>query len=125
MVFEDGASGEMDAALQQRGEGRWLSYLPQSEVLALLQSASAFVFASLYEGFGLPVIEAMACGTPVICWNTSALPEVTGDAAILVGSEMELSAALTTALSDANKQAELREQGLRRAAQLAEANDIL
>lgn len=68
-------------ALQQRGEGRWLSYLPQNEVMALLQSAGALVFASLYEGFGLPAIEAFAAQCPLIASNTTSLPEVTGDAA--------------------------------------------
>ena len=51
---------------------------------ALLSGATALVFPSLYEGFGLPVVEAMQCGTPVICSNTSSLPEVAGDAALLV-----------------------------------------
>ena len=51
---------------------------------ALLSGAMAFVFPSLYEGFGFPVLEAMACGVPVLCSNTSSLPEVAGDAAMLV-----------------------------------------
>lgn len=68
-------------ALEQRGEGRWLSYLPQSDVMALLQSAAALMFPSLYEGFGLPVIEAFAAQCPVIASNNTSLPEVTADAA--------------------------------------------
>lgn len=68
-------------ALEQRGEGRWLSYLPQVEVMALLQSAGALMFPSLYEGFGLPVIEAFAAQCPVIASNSTSLPEVTGNAA--------------------------------------------
>ncbi|WP_297846054.1 glycosyltransferase family 1 protein [Pseudomonas sp.] len=68
-------------SLEEAGEGRWLNYLPQGEVMALLQSAGALVFASLYEGFGLPVIEAFAAKCPVIASNTSSLPEVAGDAA--------------------------------------------
>ena len=51
---------------------------------ALLSGATAFVFPSLYEGFGFPVLEALACGVPVLCSNTSSLPEVAGEAAVLV-----------------------------------------
>jgi len=67
-------------------EGRVVlpGYIPAEDLPALLSGALAFLFPSLYEGFGLPVLEAMACGTPVICSNTSALPEVAGDAALLV-----------------------------------------
>ena len=59
-------------------------YVPDSDLPGLLSGALAFVFPSLYEGFGLPVLEAMACGTPVICSNVSSLPEVGGDAALLI-----------------------------------------
>lgn len=68
-------------ALEQSGEGRWLSYLPQFEVMTLLQSANALVFPSLYEGFGLPAIEAFAAQCPVIASNSTSLPEVTANAA--------------------------------------------
>ncbi len=59
-------------------------YVPDEDTSALMSAATLFVFASLYEGFGLPVLEAMACGTPVVCSNTSSLPEVAGDAALIV-----------------------------------------
>jgi glycosyltransferase involved in cell wall biosynthesis len=59
-------------------------YVAGEDLAALLSGAEAFVMPSLYEGFGLPVLEAMACGTPVICSNTSSLPEVAGDAALLI-----------------------------------------
>ncbi len=59
-------------------------YVPDEDKAALLSGATALVFPSLYEGFGLPVIEAMACGTPVICSQASSLPEAAGDAALLV-----------------------------------------
>jgi glycosyltransferase involved in cell wall biosynthesis len=59
-------------------------YLPDADLPSLLSGAVAFVFPSLYEGFGLPVLEAMACGTPVICSNVSSLPEASGDAALQI-----------------------------------------
>ena len=60
-----------------------LGHVPRARVIDLLQRASALVFPSLYEGFGLPPLEAMACATPVACSNAAALPEVVGDAARL------------------------------------------
>lgn len=59
-------------------------YVPEEDASAIYSCASAFIFPSLYEGFGIPPLEAMACGTPVIASNTSALPEVVGNAGILV-----------------------------------------
>jgi len=63
---------------------RFLGYLPDETLAILYRLASVFVFPSLYEGFGLPAVEAMASGTPVVTSNLSSLPEVTGDAAVLV-----------------------------------------
>ncbi len=84
---------------------------------AVMSGASAFVYPSLYEGFGLPPLEAMACGVPVICSNASSLPEVVGEGGILfeprdVGA---LAAALTRVLADPGLCAQLRERGLARA----------
>jgi glycosyltransferase involved in cell wall biosynthesis len=59
-------------------------HVPARDLQSLYSSCSLFVFVSLYEGFGMPVLEAMACGAPVICSNSSALPEVAGDAALFV-----------------------------------------
>src|SRR5690606_1366408 len=70
-------------------------FITPTDLPALLSAAQAFVWPSLYEGFGLPVLEAMACGTPVITANTSSLPEVVGEAALQVAPDDE------TALSDA------------------------
>jgi glycosyltransferase involved in cell wall biosynthesis len=67
-----------------RDRVRLTGYVSEREKVALLGGAAAFVYPSLYEGFGLPVMEAMACGTPVVTSNVSSLPEVTGDAAVLV-----------------------------------------
>ena len=63
---------------------RFVGYLPDDDLPPLLGGALGFVFPSLYEGFGMPVLEAMACGTPVITSTTSSLPEVAGEAALLV-----------------------------------------
>ncbi|HWC95306.1 MAG TPA: glycosyltransferase family 1 protein [Candidatus Sulfopaludibacter sp.] len=66
---------------------RFLGFVPFETLRCFYESASAFVFPSRYEGFGLPPLEAMACGTPVVTSNVSSLPEVVGDAAILVKPE--------------------------------------
>ncbi|MFQ6001145.1 MAG: glycosyltransferase family 4 protein, partial [Anaerolineae bacterium] len=84
---------------------------------ALYNLADLFVFPSLYEGFGLPPLEAMACGTPVVASDLSSLPEVVGDGALLVPpQEVEaLAAAMEKALSDPSLWEELRRKGLERA----------
>ena len=63
---------------------RFLGYLPEETLAVMYRLAGVFVFPSLYEGFGLPPLEAMASGTPVVTSNVSSLPEVAGDAAVLV-----------------------------------------
>lgn len=68
----------------ERKRIRWLGFLPRQTLATVIAGARGVVFPSLYEGFGLPVLEAMALGTPVITSNTSSLPEVAGDAALLV-----------------------------------------
>ena len=96
----------------------WLGPLPGADLPALYTAADAFVFPSLYEGFGLPVIEALACGTPVACANTSSLAEVAGDAAVLF-DPMQVDAivdALRRLLGDAGLRADLRRRGLAQAA---------
>lgn len=107
------------AQLEQQGEGRWLSYLPQTEVMALLQSASALVFPSLYEGFGLPVIEAFAAQCPVIASNSTSVPEVAGDAAWAVDpySVESISAAMQDLLNQPQAREEKVQRGLQRARQ--------
>lgn len=72
------------AELEQRGLVRWLDYVPRNDVIALLQSARALLFPSLYEGFGLPVVEAFASRCPVVTSTTTSLPEVAGSAGWLV-----------------------------------------
>jgi glycosyltransferase involved in cell wall biosynthesis len=77
------------AVIQSRVEEtvRFLGFVPIETLRSFYQAASAFVFPSLYEGFGLPPLEAMACGTPVVCSSVSSLPEVVGEAAEIVNPE--------------------------------------
>jgi len=92
-------------------------YIPVSELPLWYNAAELFVYPSLYEGFGLPPLEAMACGTPVVAANTSSLPEVVGEAGLIVDPlDVEgLAEAMRRALDDEALRQEMREQGLERA----------
>jgi glycosyltransferase involved in cell wall biosynthesis len=94
-------------------------YLPDDDVPALLSGALGFVFPSLYEGFGMPLLEAMACGAPVLASDSSSLPEVAGDAALLVDptNVAAIAAGLARLANDVALRADLRARGLARAAQ--------
>lgn len=93
----------------------------QAELCDLYACAELFIFPSFYEGFGLPILEAMASGTPVIAADTSCLPEVVGEAGILVqpDSAPVLAEALMSLLRDSERLQSLREKGLKRAAQFS------
>ena len=93
-------------------------HVTQAELVSLLQRASALVFPSLYEGFGLPPLEAMACGCPVACSNAGALPETVGDAAQLFDPH-DPEAIADALLEVLNEPAPWVERGLARAEQFS------
>lgn len=97
-----------------------LNYVPDEVVPQLYQGSAALVFPSLHEGFGLPVVEALACGTPVVTSNVTSLPEVAGDAALLVDPESvgEIANGILSVLSENETARKLRlERGIRQAQQ--------
>jgi glycosyltransferase involved in cell wall biosynthesis len=96
-------------------------YVPDEDLSALYSGAKAFIFPSLQEGFGLPILEAMQCGTPVISSNATSLPEVAGEAAILINpyDKDELSQAMLNLLSDEKLRNELTQKGIERAKQFS------
>jgi glycosyltransferase involved in cell wall biosynthesis len=106
------------ASLALRDRVHFTGYVPQADLPALYNAASVFVFPSLHEGFGLPALEALACGTPVVTSNRSALPEVAGNAALLVDplDADAIATAIERILDDPGLAAQLRRAGLERAA---------
>lgn len=100
-------------------------YVPENELKYFYQSAYIFVYPSLYEGFGLPPLEAMACGTPVITSNVSSLPEVVGDAAIKINPNdlEELIRAIRLLYTDKSKREELITKGFEQSKKF-DANDV-
>ena len=96
---------------------RYLGYIPEEEMPGLYRGAAALVYPSFYEGFGLPVAQAMATGTPVITSSTSCLPEITGEAAVLVDPQSveDLRSAIERVLHDSELSRKLACQGKRRA----------
>ncbi len=100
---------------------RLTGYVPDSDTPAIYYAARALAFPSLYEGFGLPILEAMACGTPVLTSNCSSMPEVAGGAALLVDplSTDSIEDGLRRILGDEALRERLRSDGLARAAQFS------
>lgn len=96
---------------------QFVGYIEEEELPLWYAAATVFVFPSIYEGFGMPPLEAMACGTPVIVSSSSSLPEVVGDAGLLVPphSPAAFAEAIDRVLGDAGLRQELRERGLRQA----------
>ena len=122
-----GATGWMNTSLDQalaglpspvRARVRLEGFVPAADLPSWYGAADVFAYPSLYEGFGLPVLEAMACGTPVVTSAVSALPEVAGDAALLIppGNAEALANAIRRILDDPNLAAGMSGRGLARAA---------
>ena len=113
--------GEVDQAIAEEGiagDVILAGYIPQDELPAWYQAADLFVYPSLYEGFGLPPLAAMACGTPVVASNASALPEVIGDAGLLVSptDTNALTEAIIRGVTDSAWRQETSARGLKQAA---------
>lgn len=106
-------------ALGVKEKVHFTGYLPSQDLPMVYNLASVFVYPTLYEGFGLPALEAMACGTPVITSEISSLPEIVGDAGLLVppGDERALSEAIFETLSSHTLQKQLAMKGIQRASQ--------
>jgi glycosyltransferase involved in cell wall biosynthesis len=91
-------------------------YVPEEELPYLFSAADVFVYPSFYEGFGIPPLEAMACGIPVVTSNVSSLPEVVGDAGLLVDPQNtdEIAGAIIRALTDEALRSDLAKRGRKR-----------
>jgi glycosyltransferase involved in cell wall biosynthesis len=124
LVFTGEITSELSDCIGRHGMGacvRFTGVVPEEQLPSLYRGALALVFPSLYEGFGLPVLEAMACGTPVVTSNITAMPEVAADAALLVDPVLvdEIAQAMKQIVNDAGLRTRLRERGLARAAEFS------
>ncbi|MCA9564886.1 MAG: glycosyltransferase family 4 protein, partial [Myxococcales bacterium] len=113
-------------AVPDKSRIKFLGHVPLEALPPLYGAAEALVYPSFWEGFGLPILEAMACGGRVITSNTSSMPEVAGDAALLVDphSHEAIAEAMLRALSDTDLRANLVSAGLRRAAEFTWSRTI-
>ncbi|ROZ77464.1 glycosyltransferase family 1 protein [Ramlibacter sp. WS9] len=113
----DSAVGKQLSAKVAAGDVRLMGYLERGDLVRLTAGALAMVYPSLYEGFGFPPLEAMACGVPAVTSNTSSLPEVVGDAGLMVDpSDVEgLSAAMRELAQDPGRRGDLSARSLSRA----------
>ena len=107
--------------LQCENDVVFTDYVTQEELVCLYNCATLFIYPSLYEGFGIPPLESMACGTPVITSNTTSIPEIVGDAALQIdpNSQEELEAAVYKLLVDHSLRDNLIQRGLARAKQFS------
>jgi alpha-1,3-rhamnosyl/mannosyltransferase len=125
LVGDDGGNlNEVRAKIEELklgADARYLGFVPREDLPAMLSGADLFMFPSLYEGFGLPAIEAMACGTPVAAANATSLPEVVGDAGLLFDplDVDEMTAIMRRILRDPDLRKAMRAKGLARAAEFS------
>lgn len=129
LVFTGRPTAELAHCMEQfqvSQRVQFVGMVPDTQLPSLYRSAEALVFPSLYEGFGLPVLEAMACGTPVVTATSSALPEVAGDAALLVEptSVEQITEAIQRIVSDRSLREELHRKGLAQAAKYSWVSTI-
>jgi glycosyltransferase involved in cell wall biosynthesis len=124
LIFTGHATDALLGRCRQHGvqdRVEFVGRVPEEDLPSLYRGALALVFPSLYEGFGLPVVEAMACGTPVLTSNTTSLPEVAGDATLLVDplSVNEIAAGIERLCTDVVLRETLRRKGLMQAARFS------
>ena len=117
--FRGSAAEAKARSMGLNGRVKFLGYVPRGDLPGLFSGATALVYPSLLEGFGLPILEAMACGTPVITSNNSALREVGGDAALLIDPKDvgEITEAMVSVAEDEALRKQLSEKGLKRASE--------
>jgi glycosyltransferase involved in cell wall biosynthesis len=118
---QSGGAEERSANGNRKSKMRFIYNVDDADLPALYAGATVFVMPSLYEGFGLTPLEAMACGASIICTNVSSLPEVVGDAAVLVNPRKvpEIAQAIARVLDDAALRDDLRAKSRARAAQFS------
>ena len=119
--YQGGAAEEKARSLGLNERVKFLGYVPRGDLPRLFSGATALVYPSLLEGFGLPIVEAMACGAPVITSNNSSMKEVAGGAAVLVDPRdvREITEAMARVAEDRGLRQELSERGLKRAAEFS------
>jgi glycosyltransferase involved in cell wall biosynthesis len=120
LVFTGNTTEEIAGWIERHAvtpQVHFVGSIPETHLPALYRGAKALIFPSLYEGFGLPLLEAMACGTPVVTSNLTAMPEVAGGAALLVDptSVDQIKDAIRKIAADSSLRQQLREKGLERA----------
>lgn len=129
LVFTGNPTGELMECINKLRVGKHVHFIgavPEAKLPSLYRGAEALVFASLYEGFGLPALEAMACGIPVVTSNVAAMPEVSGGATLLVDptSIEDIARAMERIVSDIPLRQQLRARGLSRSAQFQWARTV-